>query len=484
MAGEQRRLGALARPLLGHAAADLGVRRRGLRRALLRRLGRRAARAGEGRGPGRPPPPLHRRGDARLRALRRRDAPGRVGDRHLVRQRRDALRAVPLPVRERGAVRGALPGRLHLRGDRPDPRLVLHPARRVDPALRHLQLPQLRLPRPDPRPRGPEDVEEQGQRGRALGRDRRPRRRRLPLVLPDRAAALVGLPLLGRDGRRVGPPVPAHPLEHLLVLGPLRERREPGPRRLRPPTPLRCSFAPNSGAKEQRNAGEDLDRWALSRLQATIATVRERMDEFDCTAAGRAIAAYVEELSNWYVRLSRRRFWDGDRAAFATLRHCLLETAALLAPFTPFLADEIHLNLAGGEAEELGELPDSVHLRDFPEPDPALADPELEAAMEAVRLHGRAGPRRPRPGEGQGAPAAAPRRDRRHRRRARGDLGPRRPGQGRAERQGAGLRLRARASWSATRSSPTTARSGRASATGCRRWPPRSRRSTRRTSPR
>jgi isoleucyl-tRNA synthetase len=110
------------------------------------------------------------------------------------------------------------------------------------------------------------------------------------------------------------------------------------------------------------------------------------MDSFDCTGAGGEIAAFVEELSNWYVRLSRRRFWDGDRAAFATLRHCLLETMALLAPFTPFLADEIHLNLAGGEAEELGELPDSVHLRDFPEPDPELADPELEAAMEAVRL--------------------------------------------------------------------------------------------------
>ncbi|HEY5816442.1 MAG TPA: isoleucine--tRNA ligase [Solirubrobacterales bacterium] len=131
---------------------------------------------------------------------------------------------------------------------------------------------------------------------------------------------------------------------------------------------------------------DELDRWALSRLQATIAGVTEHMDGFDCTAAGRAIAEFVEELSNWYVRLSRRRFWEGDRAAFATLRHCLLETAALLAPFTPFLADEIHLNLAGGEAEALGELPDSVHLRDFPQPDPALADAELEAAMEAVRL--------------------------------------------------------------------------------------------------
>jgi isoleucyl-tRNA synthetase len=131
---------------------------------------------------------------------------------------------------------------------------------------------------------------------------------------------------------------------------------------------------------------DDLDRWALSRLQATVATVRELMDDFDCTAAGKAIAEYVEELSNWYVRLSRRRFWDGDRAAFATLRHCLLETAAMLAPFTPFLADEIHLNLAEGERGGAGDRPDSVHLRDFPQPDQTFADPALETGMEAVRL--------------------------------------------------------------------------------------------------
>ncbi|HMI82385.1 MAG TPA: isoleucine--tRNA ligase [Solirubrobacterales bacterium] len=128
-------------------------------------------------------------------------------------------------------------------------------------------------------------------------------------------------------------------------------------------------------------AASDLDRWALSRLQATIATVRERMDAYDCTSAGRAIAGYVEELSNWYVRLSRRRFWEGDRAAFATLRHCLLETTAMLAPFVPFLAEEIHRNLSGGSQDA-----DSVHLRDFPEADEALADPELEQGMEAVRL--------------------------------------------------------------------------------------------------
>jgi isoleucyl-tRNA synthetase len=153
-----------------------------------------------------------------------------------------------------------------------------------------------------------------------------------------------------------------------------------------PPNRFRCSFAANDEAKEQGSGADNLDRWVLSRLQATIATVRERMDEFDCTAAGRTIAEFVEQLSNWYVRLSRRRFWEGDRAAFATLRHCLLEMAALLAPFTPFLADEIHLNLVGGEAEDFDQLPDSVHLRDFPQTDPTLADPELEAAMEAVRL--------------------------------------------------------------------------------------------------
>ncbi|HEX3174738.1 MAG TPA: isoleucine--tRNA ligase [Solirubrobacterales bacterium] len=150
------------------------------------------------------------------------------------------------------------------------------------------------------------------------------------------------------------------------------------------------NLTPADFPSEPANGGgdsvDDLDRWVVSRLQATVATVRGRMDEFDCTAAGRTIAEYVEELSNWYVRLSRRRFWEGDRAAFATLRHCLLETAALLAPFTPFLADEIHLNLAGGEGESFGELPDSVHLRDFPVVESALRDRELEAAMEAVRL--------------------------------------------------------------------------------------------------
>jgi isoleucyl-tRNA synthetase len=129
----------------------------------------------------------------------------------------------------------------------------------------------------------------------------------------------------------------------------------------------------------------DLDRWVISRLQATKETVATHMDDFDCTAAGREINDFVEELSNWYVRLSRRRFWEGDEAAFATLRHCLVEISALLAPFTPFIADEIHSNLVGGSNGDFGEMPDSVHLRDFPKPEFDLRDYDLEMAMAATR---------------------------------------------------------------------------------------------------
>ncbi|MBV9798001.1 MAG: class I tRNA ligase family protein, partial [Solirubrobacterales bacterium] len=135
----------------------------------------------------------------------------------------------------------------------------------------------------------------------------------------------------------------------------------------------------NANRVEPVSLGEaeptELDRWALSRLQATIETVQERMDAFDATAAGRTIAAFVEEISNWYVRRSRRRFWDGDPPAFATLRECLVTVAKLLAPFCPFLADEIYDNLDGAEP--------SVHLCDFPEA--GARDRELEAVMAVAR---------------------------------------------------------------------------------------------------
>ncbi len=126
---------------------------------------------------------------------------------------------------------------------------------------------------------------------------------------------------------------------------------------------------------ERPGAPNDLDRWALSRLAATVATVGERLEAYDATAAGREIAAYVEDLSNWYVRRSRRRFWDGDSEALATLRTVLNTVAKLLAPFTPFIADELYDNLDAELA--------SVHLCDFPQP--GERDLELEFAMTTAR---------------------------------------------------------------------------------------------------
>ncbi|MEJ7891992.1 MAG: isoleucine--tRNA ligase [Solirubrobacteraceae bacterium] len=132
-----------------------------------------------------------------------------------------------------------------------------------------------------------------------------------------------------------------------------------------------------------------LDRWAISRLNATVATVTDGLERYDATTAGRAIAAFVDDLSNWYVRLSRRRFWDGDPAAFATLHECLVTVAKLLAPFCPFVADELYEGLDGSEP--------SVHLCDWPapgdglssliRPTPAPAAPgeEILVAMELAR---------------------------------------------------------------------------------------------------
>src|SRR4051812_15923788 len=119
----------------------------------------------------------------------------------------------------------------------------------------------------------------------------------------------------------------------------------------------------------------DLDRWALSRLSATVEVVTQRLDDFDATGGAREIATFVDDLSNWYVRRSRRRFWDGDARAFATLRECLVTVAQLLAPFTPFIADEIYDNLDGALH--------SVHLTDWPVA--AEREPELEAAMATAR---------------------------------------------------------------------------------------------------
>jgi len=140
---------------------------------------------------------------------------------------------------------------------------------------------------------------------------------------------------------------------------------------------------PTIYTREKDTEPTDLDRWILSRLAGTVEVVTERMDAFDATTAGRAIGELVDDLSNWYLRRCRRRFWEGESAAFDTLETCLVTVAKLLAPFCPFVADEIYDNLDGSEP--------SVHLCDWPEVDPAHPrDVALEEAMaiarETVRL--------------------------------------------------------------------------------------------------
>ncbi|HZC19758.1 MAG TPA: isoleucine--tRNA ligase, partial [Rubrobacteraceae bacterium] len=122
-----------------------------------------------------------------------------------------------------------------------------------------------------------------------------------------------------------------------------------------------------------------MDRWALSRLQLTVRDVAQRLDAYDVTLAGRLLGEFVDELSNWYVRRSRRRFWKGEddldkKAAHSTLYECLVAVAKLSAPFTPFVAEALYQNLVVNVAASASE---SVHLADWPEVDEALVDEEL-----------------------------------------------------------------------------------------------------------
>ena len=131
-----------------------------------------------------------------------------------------------------------------------------------------------------------------------------------------------------------------------------------------------------------------LDRWILSRLAGTTREVRDRMDGYDVTGAGRRIQSFVDDLSNWYVRRSRRRFWNpggqggaDSQAAFHTLHECLVTTATLLAPLVPFVSEEIWSNLAAGRDGRA----DSVHLADYPTVSEAMVDPGLDDAMVLAR---------------------------------------------------------------------------------------------------
>ncbi len=132
-----------------------------------------------------------------------------------------------------------------------------------------------------------------------------------------------------------------------------------------------------------------LDRWLVSRLQGLIASVTDAMERYEVMEATHAIESFVDELSTWYVRRNRRRFWKSDNdsdkaAAYHTLYEALTTLSRLLAPFTPFVAEHMHRNLVSSLTED---EPESVHLAGWPAADDALRDTATEDDVRlAMRL--------------------------------------------------------------------------------------------------
>jgi isoleucyl-tRNA synthetase len=133
----------------------------------------------------------------------------------------------------------------------------------------------------------------------------------------------------------------------------------------------------------------ELDRWIISETNQLVERVTEYMESWRIEYAAQAVEQYVDGLSNWYVRRSRRRFWksenDGDKnAAYSTLYHCLTTLTRLLAPFIPFVTEEMYQQLV---AKRVEGAPDSVHLADWPVADTSLIDEELSRQTQlAIRL--------------------------------------------------------------------------------------------------
>ncbi|MDR0849403.1 MAG: isoleucine--tRNA ligase [Propionibacteriaceae bacterium] len=124
-----------------------------------------------------------------------------------------------------------------------------------------------------------------------------------------------------------------------------------------------------------------LDRWLVSRTQILVRDVTEALEGFDTLRAGTLITEFVDELSNWYVRRSRRRFWNGDNSALSTLHETLNVLTRLMAPMAPFITERVWQDLFVSTSE----CPDSVHLTEWPTHDPALIDDSLDSAMALTR---------------------------------------------------------------------------------------------------
>ncbi|GAA4947348.1 isoleucine--tRNA ligase [Actinoplanes utahensis] len=125
-----------------------------------------------------------------------------------------------------------------------------------------------------------------------------------------------------------------------------------------------------------------LDRWVLSEANILIGRVDAAMAAFDTQEAGKLLAAFVDDLSNWYVRRSRRRFWRGDPAALATLHEALRTVTLLLAPIVPFITEKVWQDLVVAVDPQAAP---SVHLTDYPVPDESLIDARLGTQVESTR---------------------------------------------------------------------------------------------------
>ena len=125
-----------------------------------------------------------------------------------------------------------------------------------------------------------------------------------------------------------------------------------------------------------------MDRWILSELNSVIKLVDNSYENFDSQGAGAALSQFIDDLSNWYVRRSRRRFWDGDPAALATLHTCLETVTLLMAPMVPFITEHVWQSL---NRVVDPKLPVSVHLADFPISDESLIDENLSMNVSLAR---------------------------------------------------------------------------------------------------
>ncbi len=146
-------------------------------------------------------------------------------------------------------------------------------------------------------------------------------------------------------------------------------------------------FSLNDSDSPPLNERSILDRWLISRLNSLIKFSIEKLEEYNITEATRKMERFTTELTNWYIRLNRKRFWKGKMdkdklSAYFTLYEVLKKLSILIAPFAPFISEEIYQAIVVPEDKDAKE---SVHLEDYPEPDESLIDKELEERMDFVK---------------------------------------------------------------------------------------------------